>query len=164
MTFLNDWTGPKLSYHSRAPEHQGLPSYLTDAIAIELRSDLDTDVVRKGNGNVMKGVRFPNLSSSISFNSRGPTAGVLNVSELPKETITTTVTDEADEKEMDVTVDKEEPEVETPVSTMVTQIQESTKKRKDQPTKKAKFVPVNTDLTSVQHNNDDAYDFNTDFA
>uniref|UniRef100_A0A672N0D0 Guanine nucleotide-binding protein-like 3 n=1 Tax=Sinocyclocheilus grahami TaxID=75366 RepID=A0A672N0D0_SINGR len=107
MTFLSDWTGPKLSYHSRAPEHQGLPSYLTDAIVTELRSGLDMDVVRKGNENVKKGVRFPNLASSISFNARGPTAGVLNVSELPKETITITAPTEADEK-MDGTVNTEE--------------------------------------------------------
>ncbi|KTF71054.1 hypothetical protein cypCar_00047649 [Cyprinus carpio] len=107
---------------------------------------------------------FPNLASSISFNSRGPTTGVLNVSELTKETITTTAKEEADEKEMDVTVNTEEPEVETLVSMMVTQIHKSTKKRKDKPTNKAKFVPVNIDLTSVQHNNDDAYDFNTDFV
>lgn len=51
---------------------------------------------------------FPNLASSISFNSRGPTTGVLNVSELTKETITTTAKEEADEKEMDVTVNTEE--------------------------------------------------------
>ncbi|KTG45564.1 hypothetical protein cypCar_00026011 [Cyprinus carpio] len=163
MTFLGDWTGPKLSYHSRAPEHQGLPSYLTDAIVTELRSDLDMDVVRKGNENVKKGVRFPNLASSISFNARGPTAGVLNVSELPKETITITAPTEADEK-MEGTVNTEEPGVETQVSTVVTQIQETTDKRKAKPTKKVKFVPVNIDLTSVQHNNDDAYDFNTDFV
>ncbi|XP_016375827.1 guanine nucleotide-binding protein-like 3 [Sinocyclocheilus rhinocerous] len=163
MTFLSDWTGPKLSYHSRAPEHQGLPSYLTDAIVTELRSGLDMDVVRKGNENVKKGVRFPNLASSISFNARGPTAGVLNVSELPKETITITAPTEADEK-MDGTVNTEEPEAETQVSTVVTQIQESTKKKKAKPTKKVNYVPVNIDLTSVQHNNDDAYDFNTDFV
>ncbi|XP_052425233.1 guanine nucleotide-binding protein-like 3 [Carassius gibelio] len=163
MTFLSDWTGPKLSYHSRAPEHQGLPSYLTEAIVTELRSDLDMDVVRKGNEDVKKGVRFPNLASSISFNSRGPTAGVLNVSELPKESITITAATEADEK-MDETANTEEPEVETPVSTVVTPIQESTEKKKAKATKKVKFVPVNIDLTSVQQSNDDAYDFNTDFV
>ncbi len=53
------------------------------------------------------GVRFPNLASSISFNARGPTAGVLNVSELPKETIIITAPTEADEK-MDGTVTTEE--------------------------------------------------------
>lgn len=137
---------PKLSYHSRAPEHQGLPSYLTDTIVTELRSGLDMDVVRKGNENVKNGtsqigmiwssngysllnksdqfwyfmlwklnnvylssgVRFPNLASSISFNARGPTAGVLNVSELPKETITITAPTEADEKKMDGTISTEE--------------------------------------------------------
>lgn len=42
------------------------------------------------------GVRSPNLASSINFSSKGPTAGVLDVSELPKETITTTEADETD--------------------------------------------------------------------
>ncbi len=54
------------------------------------------------------GVRFPNLASSISFNARGPTVGVLNVSELPKETITITApTITADEK-MNGTINTEE--------------------------------------------------------
>lgn len=52
------------------------------------------------------GVRFPNLASSLSFSSKGPTAGVLNVSELPKETITTTATTEADEMDMTASTDK----------------------------------------------------------
>ncbi|KAK2873970.1 hypothetical protein Q8A67_021123 [Cirrhinus molitorella] len=166
VMFLSDWTGAKLSYHSRAPERQDLPSYLTDAIVTELRSDLKMDVVRKGNENVLKSARFPNLASSISFNSRGPTAGVLNVSELPKETVTTTATEEDDdeEEETDMTINTEKPEVETPVSTIVTHIQETTKKKKAKPAKKVKFVPVNIDLTSAQHNDDDAYDFNTDFV
>lgn len=61
----------------------------------------------KLNMYLSSGVRFPNLASSISFNSRGPTAGVLNVSELPKESITITAATEADEK-MDETANTEE--------------------------------------------------------
>lgn len=166
-TFLNDWTGAKLSYYSRAPERQGLPSYLSDAIVTELRSDVDMDVVKKGNENVKRSVRFPNLASCISFDSNGPTAGVLNVSELPKETITKTAT--ADEEKMETVANADEPEAESPISTTVAQIQEPTEKRNDEPTKEVKFVPVNTDLTSMQNknnnnNDDDAYDFNTDFV
>lgn len=52
------------------------------------------------------GVRFPNLASSLSFISKGPTAGVLNASELPKETITMTATTEADEMDMTASTDK----------------------------------------------------------
>ncbi len=60
---------PKLSYHSRAPEHQGLPSYLTDAIVTELRSGLDMDVVRKGNENVKNGTS--QIGMIWSFNGYG---------------------------------------------------------------------------------------------
>ncbi|XP_039512105.1 guanine nucleotide-binding protein-like 3 isoform X1 [Pimephales promelas] len=166
-TFLNDWTGAKLSYHSRAPERQDLPSYLSHAIVTELRSGLNMDMVREGNQNVINGVRFPNLASSIHFSSKGPTAGVLDVSELPKETITTTVTEETD---MAVSTDEMlatfNPEAEIPIPKMETQIQESTQKREvDEPTRETKVKFVNVDLTSMQHNNDDdAYDFNTDFV
>ncbi|XP_051529023.1 guanine nucleotide-binding protein-like 3 [Myxocyprinus asiaticus] len=161
-TFLNNWTGAKLSYHSRVPERQGLPSFLSDAKVTDLQSGLDMDKVRKGNEDVIKGVRFPNLASSISFNSKGFTAGVLDVSELPKETTSTTTTDV---KVMDMTANTEEPEFGNPVSTMVTQICQLTQKIKDKSAKTVKFIPINTDLTSVQqNNNDDAYDFNTDFV
>ncbi|XP_051531551.1 guanine nucleotide-binding protein-like 3 [Myxocyprinus asiaticus] len=163
-TFLNEWTGAKLSYHSRVPERLGLPSFLSDAMVTDLQSGLDMDKVRKGNEDVIKGVRFPNLASSISFNSKGFTAGVLSVSELPKEIPTSSTT--ADVEVMDMTANIKEPEVETPDSTMLTQICQSTEKSKGKSAKTVKFVPINNDLTSIQqknNNNDDAYDFNTDF-
>lgn len=42
------------------------------------------------------GVRFPNLASSISFNSKGPTAGVLNVgtTEMRMKTVVTAEVEE----------------------------------------------------------------------
>lgn len=45
----------KLSYHSRAPERQDLPSYLSDAIVTELQSGLNMDMVREGNQNAIRG-------------------------------------------------------------------------------------------------------------
>lgn len=165
-TFLNDWTGAKLSYYSRVPERQGLPSYLSDAIVTELQSDVDMDAVKKGNENVKRSVRFPNLASCISFDSSGPTAGVLDVSELPKEILTqTATTTDAEEEKMETTTNTDQPEAESHISSTVEPIQEPTEKRKDKPAKEVKFVPVNTDLTSMQNkNNEDAYDFNTDFV
>ncbi|XP_051966931.1 guanine nucleotide-binding protein-like 3 [Xyrauchen texanus] len=161
--FLNEWTGAKRSYHSRVPERLGLPSFLSDTMVTDLQSGLDMDKVRKGNEDVIKGVRFPNLASSISFNSKGFTAGVLSVSELPKEIPTSRTT--ADVEVMDMTANTDEPEVETPDSTMLTQICQSIQKSEGKSAKTVKFVPINTDLTSIQqnNNNDDAYDFNTDF-
>ncbi|XP_056591385.1 guanine nucleotide-binding protein-like 3 [Triplophysa dalaica] len=162
-TFLNDWTGAKLSYHCRVPERQDLPSYLSDDIVNDLRSGLDMDKVRKANEDVIKRVRSPNLSSSISFNSKGPTTGVLNVGTAETKSKTAVT---AEVKEMDTISNTEKPEVETPAAASVTQIQESTQKRKGKPAKKrVKIVPINTDLTSLQQsNNVDAYDFNTDFV
>ncbi|KAA0707979.1 Guanine nucleotide-binding protein-like 3 [Triplophysa tibetana] len=160
-TFLNDWTGAKLSYHCRVPERQDFPPYLSDDMVNELRSGVDMEKVKKANEDVIKRVRSPNLSSSISFNSKGPTTGVLNVGTAETKTAVT-----AEEEEMDTISNTEKPEAETPVASSVTQIQESTQKRKGKPAKKrVKIVPINTDLTSMQQsNNVDAYDFNTDFV
>ncbi|XP_073731978.1 guanine nucleotide-binding protein-like 3 isoform X1 [Misgurnus anguillicaudatus] len=166
-TFLGDWTGAKLSYHCRVPERQGLPSYLSDAIVTDLQSGLNMDKVRRGNEDVIKSVRFPNLASSISFNSKGPTAGVLKVSEMPTEKQTAVKMTTTTEVEKMDTVSNTEAEVETPALTPETQIQKPTQKGKGKkPVEKAvKIVTINTDLTSIQLNsNEDAYDFNTDFV
>ncbi|TRZ01810.1 hypothetical protein DNTS_026165 [Danionella cerebrum] len=167
--FLNDWTGAKLSYHCRPLEPQGLPSHLSEAILTELKSGLDMVKIRKANENVLQSVHFPNLASSISFTSRGPTNGVLDIAELPKEkittmkttTITTTEEDKEEEEVEKITADTEEPEAE--ISVPATEIEESTKKRKARPVKEVKFISI--DLTSQQNvSTEDAYDFNTDFV
>lgn len=36
------------------------------------------------------GVRFPGLSSSVSFTSKGPTAGLVNVGDIPEESLAAT--------------------------------------------------------------------------
>ncbi|CAB1314857.1 unnamed protein product, partial [Coregonus sp. 'balchen'] len=161
-TFLNDWTGAKLSYHCKAPEKQSLPPYLSEDIVTEMQKGWDLDKLRKGNEETLRSVKFPNRASSIVLLSKCPTAGVLSdvVEDKPAPEPTeedmegSCENEEADGVEEvsdaeEVTEETDEPQMKTPVTN------EQAKVRLQVP------VPVNIDLSSVH--TDDAYDFNTDF-
>ncbi|KAL0978523.1 hypothetical protein UPYG_G00171670 [Umbra pygmaea] len=118
--------------------------------------------LKNGNEQTLKGLKFPNQASSIVLLSKGPTAGVLSVSDEVEDTPASEPTD----REMD---DDENQKFEIEDSS---DAEEATTEGTDEPqrktaiTKKATVsfhvpVPVNIDLATVH--TDDAYDFNTDF-
>lgn len=153
-TFLTDWTGAKLSYHCKVPGTYNLPSYMTEAIVNEMQNGWDLDKVKAGNKETLKGVKFPNLASSITFVSRGPTAGLLTVTAKAEEPPSTEGEEqqhsESNEPEqMEESQEKEEPK-------------KPQKAIKDAPSKvRFQAAPVDISLSTVY--TDDAYDFNTDF-
>uniref|UniRef100_A0A8C7XHQ0 Guanine nucleotide-binding protein-like 3 n=1 Tax=Oryzias sinensis TaxID=183150 RepID=A0A8C7XHQ0_9TELE len=80
-TFLSDWTGAKLSYHCKVPGTHILPVYLMDSVVAEMQNGWNLKRLKAGNEETLNGVKFPNPASSISFISKGPTSGLLSVSE-----------------------------------------------------------------------------------
>ncbi|XP_055724499.1 guanine nucleotide-binding protein-like 3 [Salvelinus fontinalis] len=159
-TFLNDWTGAKLSYHCKSPEKPSLPPYLSEDIVREMQKGWDLDKLRKGNEETLRSVKFPNQASSIVLLSKGPTAGVLSdvVEDKPAPEPTEEDMEGSCEnqeaggvKEMseEVTAETDEPQIKTPVTNKQATV------RLQVP------VPVNIDISSVH--TDDTYDFNTDF-
>ncbi|KAL2090721.1 hypothetical protein ACEWY4_012984 [Coilia grayii] len=166
-TFLNDWTGAKLSYHSKPPESHPLPPYLSDAMVTEMQKGLDMDKLRSGNEQTINRVKCPNPASSIGFLSKGPTAGMLNEGEIPEERAVEAVMEEEAEDmeegdeleesaEMDAMADEEEEEPKLKKKTGVTA-------KEAHNSKVSKQVTFNVDI-STRQNDDDAYDFNTDFV
>ncbi|XP_062400451.1 guanine nucleotide-binding protein-like 3 [Sardina pilchardus] len=168
-TFLNDWTGAKLSYHSKPPDNHPLPPYLSDAMVTEMQRGLDMDKLKSGNEEAINSVKCPNPASSIGFLSKGPTAGMLNESEIPEEKAVEAVVEEEDgaekmengsEPEESAEMDEhheddgmEEMEQRTQTGKTSSETQKAAVKR----------VAFNVDLSSAQQNDDEAYDFNTDF-
>ncbi|XP_069566659.1 guanine nucleotide-binding protein-like 3 [Brachyistius frenatus] len=151
-TFLADWTGPKLIYHSKAQENQSLPAYLSEAVVAEMQSCWDLKKLNAGNEETLKGVRFPNLGSSIGFTPKGPTAGLLSVADISEEKPAAAATEQNDEPEQTTEDSNKAEEPEKPEKTAL--------KSK---TGHVQFqsVPVDISLSAVA--TDDAYDFNTDF-
>ncbi|KAM7422253.1 hypothetical protein PAMA_010362 [Pampus argenteus] len=80
--FLADWTGAKMSYHCKAAENHSLPAYLSDTVVAEMQNGWDLTKLKTGNMETLKGIKFPNQASSIGFTSKGPTAGLLTVSDI----------------------------------------------------------------------------------
>ncbi|XP_041944373.1 guanine nucleotide-binding protein-like 3 [Alosa sapidissima] len=167
-TFLNDWTGAKLSYHSKPPDNHPLPPYLSDAMVTEMQGGLDMDKLKSGNEEIINSVKCPNPASSIGFLSTGPTAGMLNESEIPEEKAVV----QEEEEDAENMENGSEPEESAEMDELHGDdgMEEETKQKKQtgkassEPHKAAvKRVAFNVDLSSAQQNDDEAYDFNTDF-
>ncbi|XP_003973683.1 guanine nucleotide-binding protein-like 3 isoform X1 [Takifugu rubripes] len=151
--FLADWTGPKLSYHCRGQDSHCPPAYVTDDVVSKMQDGWDLKALQKGNEETLKSVRFPNLSSSVTFTSKGPTAGLVNVSDIPKESPAST------ERELGQNGNNESKET-SEEQNEEEKLKEPPKASVKKKTARVHFKPVPTDLSLAS---DDTYDFNTDF-
>lgn len=151
--FLADWTGAKLSYHCKPQENHSRPAYITDAVVAEMQQGWDLNQLKTGNEETLKGVKFPNQASSISFTSKGLTAGLLSVNDISKET-PHAVAAESEAEPNDE--NKPEQTAEEANGTEEEKPQKASVKKK---TGHVQFQTVSIDISGST----DAYDFNTDF-
>uniref|UniRef100_UPI0037E96065 guanine nucleotide-binding protein-like 3 n=1 Tax=Semicossyphus pulcher TaxID=241346 RepID=UPI0037E96065 len=157
--FLADWTGAKLSYYCKAQEKHSLPAYLSDAVVAEMKSGWDLDHLKTGNEETLKGVKFPNQASSISFTTKGLTAGLLSVSDISEEKPGAAATD-AEEEQNDENNKPEQTAEEENKSEAPEEPQKASLKKKPA---HVQFQSVPIDISLSAATTDDAYDFNTDF-
>uniref|UniRef100_A0A3Q1EHQ4 Guanine nucleotide-binding protein-like 3 n=1 Tax=Acanthochromis polyacanthus TaxID=80966 RepID=A0A3Q1EHQ4_9TELE len=159
-TFLGDWTGAKLSYHCKAPENHSLPAYMSDAVVAEMQNSWDLNKLKAGNEETLKGVKFPSQSSSISFISKGLTAGLLSASDISEEKPAAAAT-EAEAEQND---ENDEPEQTTEGSNEAEEQEQPQKlSLKKKTPGHVQFHPAPIDISLSTVTTDDAYDFNTDF-
>uniref|UniRef100_A0A7N8X0Z8 Guanine nucleotide-binding protein-like 3 n=1 Tax=Mastacembelus armatus TaxID=205130 RepID=A0A7N8X0Z8_9TELE len=160
VTFLADWTGAKLSYHCKIPEKHSLPAYLSDITVAEMQKGWDLNNLTTGNEETLKGVKFPNLASSINFISKGPTVGLLSVGDIPEErpgAVTTEGKEVCVNENDEVTVDADLTGFLENFQT-TQQLHIMLKKPG-----RVQFQTIPVDISFSTAATDDAYDFNTDF-
>uniref|UniRef100_A0A3P9KYH1 Guanine nucleotide-binding protein-like 3 n=1 Tax=Oryzias latipes TaxID=8090 RepID=A0A3P9KYH1_ORYLA len=147
-TFLSDWTGAKLSYHCKVPGTHILPAYLMDSVVAEMQNGWNLKRLKAGNEETLNGVKFPNPASSISFISKGPTSGLLRVSEEQPDAANTgeEQNKESEQTPVDSNDAEEKPEKTSQNKKLMVQFESSA-------------LEVNLTATSA----DDAYDFNAHF-
>ncbi|XP_033483165.1 guanine nucleotide-binding protein-like 3 [Epinephelus lanceolatus] len=157
--FLADWTGAKLSYHCKAPQNHSLPSYMSDAVVAEMQNGWDLNTLKTANEETLKGIKFPNEASSISFTSKGPTAGLLSVSDISEEKPVAA----AAEKEAEQNDENNEPHqsAEEAIETEAPEEPQKAPLTKKPAHVQFQSVPIDINLSAAT--TDDAYDFNTDF-
>ncbi|KAM9860239.1 guanine nucleotide-binding protein-like 3 [Aulostomus maculatus] len=152
--FLDDWTGPKMSYHCKAPDNHRLPAHLSKSVVTQMQKGWDLNKLKAGNERTLRGVKFPNQTGSISFVSKGPTAGILAVSNAPENKVEGgSMEREAEKKdEPDQTAEELKAEAEKPQDASL----------KENPSH-VQLQPAPTAISLSTAATDDAYDFNTDY-
>ncbi|NXA33367.1 GNL3 protein, partial [Eudromia elegans] len=100
---LCDWTGAKISYHSQPPEQQRLPLYLTEDKIAEMQKDFNLKKLEEENTTTVKALKYPNLASSIPFQSAGMTNGTIEENKVVEKASEhkNLETDEEEEEEED---------------------------------------------------------------
>uniref|UniRef100_A0A3Q3KAZ9 Guanine nucleotide-binding protein-like 3 n=1 Tax=Monopterus albus TaxID=43700 RepID=A0A3Q3KAZ9_MONAL len=155
--FLADWTGAKLSYHCKAPAKNSRPAYLSDTVVAEMQDGWDLNRLRMGNEKTLKGVKCPNQASSISFISKGMTAGLLSISDISENRPGAAATDG------ETVCENEEPEQSSKETHEGEKSQKAQVALLNKKPSKVQFHSVPIDISLSTATTDDAYDFNTDF-
>ncbi|XP_051874244.1 guanine nucleotide-binding protein-like 3 [Pristis pectinata] len=163
---LCDWTGTKISYHTRPPATE-----LTTKLVNEAERGFNIVELMKGNVKTLKVVKCPNAASSIVFQSTGPTNGLLverNSEEL--QDVEEEEVDDEESSETESEVDEDTVEgLKANTSSVAKHLQrkevEISSKKKQQDSEKIDLPSqkhINIDL-SCERSIEDAYDFNTDY-
>ncbi|NXH20157.1 GNL3 protein, partial [Bucco capensis] len=172
---LCDWTGAKISYHSQPPGSQTLPPYLTEDKIAEMQKCFNLKSLEEGNNNTVQALKYPSPASSIIFQSAGMTDGTIEenkVTEEASEWENMETSKEGEEEEEDFTesgddqddMEEEENDVEevTRKAKLGKQLMSPTDSEEQiAESKGSHSVPFTSD---TKPDEDDAYDFNTDYV
>ncbi|NXE55258.1 GNL3 protein, partial [Casuarius casuarius] len=167
---LCDWTGAKISYHSQPPEYQRPPPYLTKDKIAEMQKGFNLKKLEEENTTTVTALKYPSLASSIAFQSAGMTNGTTEENK---------VLEEASEHENLETGEEEEEEEEENFTESDDDL-DNMEEAEEQNIKEVNQALVSlTDdflFSEGMHSNtlpfsldkmadeDDAYDFNTDYV
>ncbi|NXL02111.1 GNL3 protein, partial [Mesembrinibis cayennensis] len=177
---LCDWTGAKISYHSQPPASQRPPPYLTEDKIAEMQECFNLKNLEEENKNTVQALKYPSPASSIIFQSAGMANGIIEENKVIEvasewENLETSLEEEEEEEEEDFTESDDDQDDE--------EEEEEKDESKVQVTRKAKLgkrqtSPANSEeqVAESEHSNslsfsldktadeDDAYDFNTDYV
>ncbi|XP_030898848.1 guanine nucleotide-binding protein-like 3 [Melopsittacus undulatus] len=173
---LCDWTGAKISYYSQPPESQTLPPYLTEDKIAEMQECFNFTNLEEENNNTVQALKCPSPANSIIFQSAGMANGTIVTEEASEwENLETSKNEEEEEEEEDFIESDDDPnnfeeEMDVEEKSKV-QITRKTKLGKQtSPTDSEKQIAESELSNSVLLNldktadEDDAYDFNTDYV
>ncbi|NXX73444.1 GNL3 protein, partial [Urocolius indicus] len=176
---LSDWTGAKVSYHSQPPEPQRPPPYLTEDKIAEMQQCFNLKNLEEENNRTVEALKYPSPANSIIFQSAGMANGTIEENKVIEEVSawenleTSKEEEEEDEEEEDFTEsDYDEDDVEEEMDESRAQVSRKAKlgKRETGPTGSEKETAENEHSNSPslsldrKAEEDDAYDFNTDYV
>ncbi|XP_066051233.1 guanine nucleotide-binding protein-like 3 [Chamaea fasciata] len=82
---LCDWTGARIKYYSQPPGFQKPPPYLTEQKIAEMQEGFNLNNLEQGNSNTVQALKHPSPASSIAFQSAGMTNGTIEENKVIEE-------------------------------------------------------------------------------
>ncbi|NXQ57972.1 GNL3 protein, partial [Anthoscopus minutus] len=169
---LSDWTGARIKYYTQPPGFQKLPPYLTEQKIAEMQEGFNLNNLEQENSNTVQALKHPSPASSIAFESAGMTNGTIEENEVIEEGSeqgnmeTSKEGEEEEEEEEEFTEGDDDDDVEEDDD----DIKEVTRrakpgKQQTNPTnsgnERSRSLSFSLDKPADE---DDAYDFNTDYV
>ncbi|NXE37829.1 GNL3 protein, partial [Ptilorrhoa leucosticta] len=82
---LCDWTGARIKYYSQPPGFQKPPPYLTEQKIAEMQEGFNLNNLEQENSNTVQALKHPSPASSIVFQSAGMTNGTIEENKVIEE-------------------------------------------------------------------------------
>ncbi|NWW32939.1 GNL3 protein, partial [Panurus biarmicus] len=176
---LGDWTGARTKYYTEPPGFQKPPAYLTEQKIAEMQEGFNLNILEQENSKTVQAFKHPSSSSSIAFQSAGMTNGTIEENKVIEEGsewghMETSKEEEEESTESDDD-DDDEDNMEEDYDDDDDNIKELTRKAKPgkgqrDPTDSREERAGNERSRSLSFSldkpadEDDAYDFNTDYV
>ncbi|NXM48656.1 GNL3 protein, partial [Gymnorhina tibicen] len=176
---LCDWTGARIKYYSQPPGFQKPPPYLTEQKITELQEGFNLNNLEQENSTTVQALKHPSPASSIVFQSAGMTNGTIEENKVVEEGSewakmeTSKEEEEEEEEEEEFTEsDDDEEDVEEDEDDDEEEVTRKAKpgKRQTNPAHSKEQMAGNERSRSLSFSldkpadEDDAYDFNTDYV
>ncbi|NXP35309.1 GNL3 protein, partial [Leiothrix lutea] len=182
---LCDWTGARIKYYSQPPGFQKPPPYLTEQKIAEMQEGFNLNNLEQENSKTVQAVKHPSPASSIAFQSAGMTNGTIEENKVIEEgsewgNMETNKENEEEEEEEEFTesdddeddVEEEEDDDDDDDDDDVKESTRKAKPGKQQRTprdskeqragnERSRSLSFSLDKPADE---DDAYDFNTDYV
>ncbi|NWQ78852.1 GNL3 protein, partial [Columbina picui] len=167
---LCDWTGAKISYHSQPPGSWRPPPYLTEKKIAEMQECFNLNKLEEENNITVQALKYPSPASSIIFQSTGMVNGTIEENKVIEETSeweNLETSKEGDTEEEDFTESDDDPDdVEEEEEMDVKEVNQalaviSLTHFLSLESEHSNSLSLNLDKAADE---DDAYDFNTDYV
>ncbi|XP_066182943.1 guanine nucleotide-binding protein-like 3 isoform X2 [Sylvia atricapilla] len=181
---LCDWTGARIKYYSQPPGFKNPPPYLTEQKIAEMQEGFNLNNLEQENSNTVQALKHPSPASSIAFQSAGMTNGTIEEDKVIEEgsvrgNMETSKEEEEEEEEEeeftesdddeDNVEEEEDDDIEEESQVQVTRKAKPGKQQRT-PTDSKEQRAGNQRSRSLSFSldkpadEDDAYDFNTDYV
>ncbi|NXQ27112.1 GNL3 protein, partial [Alaudala cheleensis] len=155
---LCDWTGARIKYYSQPPGFQKPPPYLTKEKVAKMQEGFNLDNLEQENSMTVKALKHPSPASSIAFQSAGMTNGTIEENKVTEEgsdwgNMETSKEEEEEEEEEDEFTESDDDEDDME--------EEDDDEEVNEGNERSRSLSFSLDKPADE---DDAYDFNTDYV